>query len=382
MRNRFRDEGETIGLPWAIQARTSGGLLCRDFGSCWLPEALTFELSSWLIPKKLMKGNLIDRRCLLCSETRAKRLFITRDYNWRSPGRFAYYQCRRCRLAFQDPDLVVEPLEKYYPHGYGTFVGGDRSEFESKISTPLNQYRAALVGQYASQGSLLDVGCGSGFFLKYMQRQGWIARGIEPAGEHVRFAQSALGLKSILKEVWPAAVFEGARLDAISFIHVLEHFRNPVRCLAFARRALAPGGIVLIETPNVDGWPVKLFGRRAMPVDAPRHMALFARKSLRQILELTGFDLLYMSTWSPSTIEYSESLRYLLRDLGLYRRASEYAMQPAIDAANRAGCKTGQNHRIVREALRAGEKWVYVYINSFADRLGQGCNLLAIARCV
>ena len=59
--------------------------------------------------------------------------------------------------------------------------------------------------------------------------------------------------------------------DAVLFADVLEHLRDPLGTLAFARTLLAPGGRAVISLPNIAHWT----GRRAvvawaLPVRRPR----------------------------------------------------------------------------------------------------------------
>jgi len=77
---------------------------------------------------------------------------------------------------------------------------------------------------------------------------------------------------------------------------VLEHVRDPVGTLRLARRALAPGGVVLIRVPNYAGftnavvpdWLARWRGRRE-PV-LLQHLSEFRGPSLARALREAGFE--------------------------------------------------------------------------------------------
>ncbi len=100
--------------------------------------------------------------------------------------------------------------------------------------------------------NVLDIGCGRGEFLKMMRGAGIPARGIELGAESVALCR-AEGLEAELADAYPylAALPEGS-LDGVFCSQVVEHLppdRLP-EMIRLCARALAPGGVIAIETPN------------------------------------------------------------------------------------------------------------------------------------
>jgi SAM-dependent methyltransferase len=96
--------------------------------------------------------------------------------------------------------------------------------------------------------SLLDVGCGCGYFMIAAQKKGWQVKGIDPSRQSAEVAQKLYGLDVVqgtLKDLHCTSVF-----DVITFINSLEHSKEPWRELKIANRFLAPGGLILIRSPN------------------------------------------------------------------------------------------------------------------------------------
>jgi SAM-dependent methyltransferase len=72
--------------------------------------------------------------------------------------------------------------------------------------------------------------------------------------------------------------------------HVIEHVHDPVATLRSCYDLLVPGGVLYIDTPNIDALGLKNYGRLWPGLDAPRHLVLFNVSGLKQLLRTTRFD--------------------------------------------------------------------------------------------
>ncbi len=164
-------------------------------------------------------------------------------------------------------------------------------------------------------GRALDVGCGRGHFLAAMRRRGWSVHGVEPSPQAAERAREEYGLPiqtGALRDVSRSVEF-----DVVTLWHVLEHVADPVEFLGDVWRVLRPGGLVVIETPNVDSVDRRLFGRHWMGWDPPRHLHLFGPRTLAAILERRGFSEVEVQCRSGSWMGFSMSLRNLARSRGM-----------------------------------------------------------------
>jgi putative addiction module CopG family antidote len=109
---------------------------------------------------------------------------------------------------------------------------------------------------------VLDIGCGSGFYLAALREAGWDGEGIEPGETAAQFARKHCGLpvhNSNAEEAL-AACRDGS-FDLVTMWHVLEHLPDPAKVLAEVRRILRPGGTLMLEVPNFSSiWSVLFFG--------------------------------------------------------------------------------------------------------------------------
>jgi 2-polyprenyl-3-methyl-5-hydroxy-6-metoxy-1,4-benzoquinol methylase len=329
-------------------------------------------------------GDFQYAKCPLCDSIQSRQVLLCKDYNYGLPGLFKYVRCKICGFVYENPRPTSNRIMDLYPNSYGRFLPDSIEKIEKEINAAVHVRRFRIVQLFAPKGSrsIFDIGCGSGSFLEHMRRRGWSVSGLEPSAEHVRFAKTHLGLHNIYKGVWPFINELNIQVNVVSLFHVLEHLLFPIEALSASRSILTPGGIVVLETPNVQSWPARLFGPRWVTLDAPRHVNLFSKSTLRRCLERAGFEVLMLKTVSPSTMEYTESIRYILKDLGLrqYKMASH---EPAEELENErhTGRQPGNlQHPSIKGVLHKTEMAFFRTINALASLSDNGCNLLLVGR--
>ena len=121
--------------------------------------------------------------------------------------------------------------------------------------------RAAIDRHWAEAGaarkplagrSAIDVGCGAGLLAEPLARLGARVTGLDAAAENVAAAQAhaeAVGLTIDYRNV-DVEKLEGETFDLVTSMEVIEHVTDPAAFVAALERALAPGGLMLLSTPN------------------------------------------------------------------------------------------------------------------------------------
>jgi 2-polyprenyl-6-hydroxyphenyl methylase/3-demethylubiquinone-9 3-methyltransferase len=108
--------------------------------------------------------------------------------------------------------------------------------------------RRPLTGKTA-----LDVGCGAGLLTEPLARLGAIATGLDAAPENIAAAQlhaEGQGLAIDYRAGGVETLEAGERFDLVCSMEVVEHVSDPAAFVAGLARALAPGGLMLLSTPN------------------------------------------------------------------------------------------------------------------------------------
>lgn len=163
----------------------------------------------------------------------------------------------RCGLVFLNPRWTPRTYNLFYTEHYDELY---RLEIKPDYGVKGVIDNMAVVWSRSgpclpnSPGRILDVGCGSGYGLKFLAEQnpGAEIHGIEASPECVRILVDEVGANLIDVDVdgpW-AERYEGF-FDFIVMRHVMEHFLDPVSSLGRVRRALKPGGLLYIAVPDM-----------------------------------------------------------------------------------------------------------------------------------
>jgi 2-polyprenyl-3-methyl-5-hydroxy-6-metoxy-1,4-benzoquinol methylase len=166
-----------------------------------------------------------------------------------------------------------------------------------------------LLGRYVQRGRLLQVGCGHGLLLDEARRRGYEVEGVELSIEAARYAHERLGLP-IREMAVEEAVFDGRSYDAILLVDVLEHLDDPVAALRRLRALLAPGGVLLVVTPDPASFVARVAGGRWWCY-VPAHCCLIPRKTLRKLIHARGLEVV-----EDTVAVRTFTLRYWLAGLG------------------------------------------------------------------
>jgi 2-polyprenyl-6-hydroxyphenyl methylase / 3-demethylubiquinone-9 3-methyltransferase len=100
--------------------------------------------------------------------------------------------------------------------------------------------------------SAIDVGCGAGLLAEPLARLGARVTGLDAAAENVAAAGAhaqAMGLAIDYRNV-DVETLAGETFDLVTSMEVIEHVTDPAAFVAALERALAPGGLMLLSTPN------------------------------------------------------------------------------------------------------------------------------------
>jgi 2-polyprenyl-6-hydroxyphenyl methylase/3-demethylubiquinone-9 3-methyltransferase len=101
----------------------------------------------------------------------------------------------------------------------------------------------------------LDVGCGAGLLCEPLARLGAKVTGIDASEDVIAVARehaAAMGL-AIDYRAGDVQDLEG-QYDLITSLEVIEHVAEPAAFLRALAKRLAPGGLLILSTPNATGW--------------------------------------------------------------------------------------------------------------------------------
>lgn len=166
--------------------------------------------------------------------------------------------------------------------------------------------------------SALDVGCGAGLLAEPLARMGARVTGIDATPEVIAVARehaAAMGLE-IDYRVGDVAALEG-RYDLVTCLEVIEHVADPAAFLKALAARLAPGGLLILSTPNATGWSKLLMimlgeGFGQIPRGTHDFGKFISPENMKTLLADTGLQCIDVEgiAWSPTRgLHLSDDLR-------------------------------------------------------------------------
>mgnify|MGYP001028236444 CR=1 FL=1 len=193
-----------------------------------------------------------------------------------------HVKCRDCHLVYVNPIGSNGKINEDYAQRKNNDACIIRG---SRLKAAKSQVR--LVGEYSRGTTLLDIGCGEGFFLFNASRMGYTVKGVELSQEAGEYARREFDL-DIETKPFEEAEFRENYFDVVTLWQVLEHVPHPLVILKEVHRILKPGGLVAVSTPDFGGVPAKILRRRWWNIRS-LHVNQFTTRTLKGILENAGF---------------------------------------------------------------------------------------------
>jgi len=229
---------------------------------------------------------------------------------WCGEGRLAAYStdylvCTACHTLVstwvhaKDVSRVEDDKRDFYGREYW-YSGQARtpglSSIEDRARTDLvdraPQWLRTLVKYKLPPARVLELGSSHGGFVALLGWAGFEARGLELSRSIVDLAHNTFEAPTLTGPLEDQSL-EGASLDVVILMDVLEHLPDPARTLQEAARLLEPDGILVIQTPEYPELPYETLereSRRFLEMLKPdEHLFLFSQASLATLFRRIGF---------------------------------------------------------------------------------------------
>lgn len=148
------------------------------------------------------------------------------------------------------------------------------------------------------QAKILDAGCAFGDLLLLLDRDNYMTFGIDISQYAINKAKKVTKAQLILGDLNKKLSYKDNFFDAVFALDVIEHLDSPYTFLLEMHRVLKIGGILFIQTPNINSIFEVFAKEKWFAYTDETHLYLFNRKSLRFILQKSGFSVLYNQTIS------------------------------------------------------------------------------------
>lgn len=295
--------------------------------------------------------------CAVCGGSRHTPFASGRDYELLTcRNTWTFVRCDVCAHVWLNPRPAVDALPTVYPPHYYAY------DYEARVNRAA-RWGKSIIDRRKLAGILarcertprtyLDIGCGSGRYLRAMA-----AHGLAPADVHGIELQRTV-VDGLVREAFSVqqarvetAELEAGSIDLATMFHVLEHVDAPQSVVRRVAGWLAPGGVLAIETPNIESLDQRLFADGFWGgYHIPRHWHLFTAATLTRLLtraDLRPMVTLYQTGHSFWMYSFHHRLRYgararprLAKRFDPFRNVVPLAAFTAFDALRaRLGART------------------------------------------
>jgi 2-polyprenyl-3-methyl-5-hydroxy-6-metoxy-1,4-benzoquinol methylase len=238
---------------------------------------------NWIELARSKSGFKEQKYCPIC-ESDERQIGI--DVN----NEIKIYECKSCSLAYVDPFPINSSdiyEKKYFKK---SLVSYDKLR-EYRINR-FGLERLKLIKKYITSGSVLDIGCGVGWFLEAAKKDGFKVYGQEISSDLADFTRELLNVKVFESEISEINL----KFDVITMFDLIEHVSNPLKLVIDCKQLLNPGGIILAFTPNYDSLGIAEMGKDSSLICPPAHLTYFTKKSVTELAKKLDMNLLHYQT--------------------------------------------------------------------------------------
>lgn len=227
--------------------------------------------------------------------------------------------CTSCGFIFMNPLFDDNTIKNFYSEEY--YSGrADYSYIDERSIKKYSGYvwdsRINVIRKCIGSGNFLDVGCSFGGFLESASKY-YTPYGIEMSEYSCSHAKEIFG-ETVHCGTLADHPFPEKSFSVITMIELIEHLDDPASAVRECFRLLDDGGLLLIQTANMEGKQAKDLGPD-YEYFMPGHLSYFSRRNLIMLLKKCGFR--NVKVFLP--VEFG-LLPKLLKSRGSFRTFSDY----------------------------------------------------------
>lgn len=281
-----------------------------------LRAALGSQHRQWFdYERKCIKPEFAEHiPCPACGSTHFSP-YMEKDY-------FTFSHCDQCSMVFLNPRLNVEATYAFYNgewtgiYNENKFIGASEStEVDNRINQGnIDLLRRHLPAAAGSKPRLLEIGIGSGYFLRAAEDAGFEVHGIDVDTSNIERARPRFGDRVQNRDLYDAG-YAADGFDVVYMRDVFEHVPNAGPMLQEINRISRPGALLYIEVPNIEGLIYRTVGARHVCVFGFAHLNYWSPASLATALGCAGYEVVE---------EVHESLDCTLTEIVRYYRTSSF----------------------------------------------------------
>jgi 2-polyprenyl-3-methyl-5-hydroxy-6-metoxy-1,4-benzoquinol methylase len=209
-----------------------------------------------------------------------------------------FLRCSNCSHGYQSPRITQEKAIELYSNDH---ISADIYLSDAQISVDRKKYLYGLQCindvETPNQKKILDLGCGSGLFVKLAAENNWeYCVGVDANSLYSDQYSDNTGVQFLNTSFDELRASDlGANYDCITMWNVLEHIYDVRKSVKELKALLRPDGLVFIMVPNSKSLATQTI-RALSPTFNWKHVSHFTPESLDKLFSDSGFEKCFMET--------------------------------------------------------------------------------------
>jgi 2-polyprenyl-3-methyl-5-hydroxy-6-metoxy-1,4-benzoquinol methylase len=207
---------------------------------------------------------------------------------------FPLVQCASCQFLFTQNVPQEANAGPYYQSedyiSHSDTAKGLINKVYHAVRNLMLRKKRRIIARYAPGKKVLDVGCGTGYFLNHLKQNNYHTTGVEISEDAKKVAQEKFGLN-----VHAPSDLTNGKLDkdydAITLWHVLEHLYDLNGFMQTFHQSLSTNGVLVIAVPNHKSLDASYYRDKWSAYDVPRHLWHFSPETIRKLATKHQFEI-------------------------------------------------------------------------------------------
>lgn len=232
--------------------------------------------------------------CPVCGSSKIETFLHGRDF-FSSGEDFDVVKCESCSFKFTKDFPDEENIASYYDSPEYISHSDTRKGLVNSIyhfvrSLMLNKKTSLVNSHSSSKGTLMDIGCGTGYFAGKMKQNGWEVLAIEKNPKAREFVKATWGID--VQDTVQLQKIQEKKIDVITLWHVLEHIEQLNETMKLFHAILKDNGTLIIALPNSNSYDAKVYKKYWAAYDLPRHLWHFSPITFSLLAKQHGFEII------------------------------------------------------------------------------------------